>query len=402
MAEHAEFAPSAASRWMVCPGSVKMEQFYEKRSSPEAEEGTAAHELGAACLVEGVNPEEYKGAIFNGFEATGEMVDAVQQYLDYVRGLPGEIANVEQWVNLAHVLGKEEQGGTLDFSTVMLDDGWLHVVDLKYGKGVQVFAQENKQLGLYALGQMGEFNHLTEFRGATLHIVQPRLDHIDTWEAHNDWLSQLMGEAQEAVASAESESPRFQPSEAACQWCPAKADCRYLAEFTSRVMQTEFSDLTDRTVEDPERLDPGQLTAEELAGAMSHVKLIRQWVDAVEKRSLELLKAGQEVPGYKLVGGRNKRTWKDEEAAQKALKNKRYRVDEIAPRVLLSPAQAEKLMGKKNFQEKMGEHVEVTPGPPTLAPVDDNRPALDPADLQGFSDISGQQETAETTNSKTE
>ena len=111
-------------------------------------------------------------------EYSQEMRDHVQTYLDYVRSIPGELL-VEQRLDLTPWV--PEAFGTAD--AVILDDGICHIVDLKYGKGVRVDAEENTQLMLYALGAYHAYDAIygpiTKF---VLHIAQPRLNHFDRWE----------------------------------------------------------------------------------------------------------------------------------------------------------------------------------------------------------------------------
>ena len=83
--EHAKLSASGSARWINCPGSVLAEEGAPNTSSIYAEEGTAAHELAERCLSSGKDAESYSNEIINGFVVDKEMMDNVQQYLDYVR-----------------------------------------------------------------------------------------------------------------------------------------------------------------------------------------------------------------------------------------------------------------------------------------------------------------------------
>jgi len=314
------------------------------------------------------------------------MADAVQVYLDYVRALPGEIAEVEQWVDLSSRLGATGQGGTADFASVQIHDGWLHVVDYKHGKGVKKFAKDNPQLMLYGIGMYDRHAFLGPIRGVTLHIVQPRLDHIDSWDVSPDQLAAKAAELARSVQAAKGPNPPFQPTEEGCRFCKGAGSCKAYAKWASDLMQAEFEDLTTPGG-DLSPLDPELLTPEQRGALVLQLKQVRNWVDKVEKAALADLRAGRQIPGLKLVPGRNKRSWEDEEAAQKKLKGKRFKIDDIAPRKLLSPAQAEKLLGKDKFQKDLGPLVHVEQGPPTIASSDDPRPSVDPGEAQGFEDL---------------
>lgn len=62
-------------RWSKCPGSVKLSEGIESRSSAFAEEGTKAHELGEKWLLEGETA-------IAGYPV--DMVENVSVYVDAV------------------------------------------------------------------------------------------------------------------------------------------------------------------------------------------------------------------------------------------------------------------------------------------------------------------------------
>jgi ribosomal protein L34 len=85
-AEHSEFSPSGSKRWINCPASIKMLREAPKRggSSFYAEEGTAAHELGAVCLEDESQPDNYIGKEYNKFTVDKSMAREIKKYTDYV------------------------------------------------------------------------------------------------------------------------------------------------------------------------------------------------------------------------------------------------------------------------------------------------------------------------------
>lgn len=76
---HAKLSPSAAVRWLTCPGSIRLSADIPDTSSPAAEEGTLAHELGELALLEGVDTADVAG------DYPQEMREYIQGYVDYVR-----------------------------------------------------------------------------------------------------------------------------------------------------------------------------------------------------------------------------------------------------------------------------------------------------------------------------
>lgn len=169
---HAYLSCSSSDRWLNCTVAPKLEAAFIEESSPFAAEGTKAHELGEKVLISGKNACDIKG------DYSTEMRDYVQNYVDYVRAIPGQLL-VEQRLDISAWV--PECFGTSD--AVVLADGVCHIVDLKYGKGVRVDAENNSQLMLYALGAYDAYDCIYgPINKVVIHIVQPRLDHYSSWE----------------------------------------------------------------------------------------------------------------------------------------------------------------------------------------------------------------------------
>jgi len=274
--------------------------------------------------------------------------------------LRGELL-VEQRVDFSPWVN--EGFGTCD--AIVIDGSYLHIVDLKYGKGVPVTAEENTQAILYALGAYNDYSMIHDIRHITISIVQPRLNNISEWSLS---LSDLLnwGEriSQAAQATQEDNAPR-NPSEKACQWCKAKAKCPALHAKAEKIMLSHFDDF------DP--TNPDALTHEQLVQVLEGKKLVMAWLEAVEDYATSQLKSGKDFAGYKLVAGRSLRAWGDDEAAEKILVEV---LGEAAfSKKLISVAQAEKALGKGKTQA-IDSFIVKPEGAPTLAPESDPRPAV--------------------------
>ena len=386
-AAHARLSPSGASRWMACPGSVVLEAAYPDKGSVYADEGTAAHTLASYCLDDNMHASEYLGeAILVGerrFPVTDDTVRYVQSYVDLVREYAvGGTLLVEQRVPIGHLTGEEGAGGTSD--AVVIKGRELIVIDLKYGMGVQVYAEDNPQLKMYALGAYEEFGLLSDFDTVTMVIHQPRLNHVAEWTiplsqllAFGKEVSHAAGVVAEAVSVADIGVDSYlNPGEKQCRFCKAKATCPALkAEVADIVHDTatldDFADLVPHA--------PDSQTGDNyLSVAMSKVGLVEDWCKAIRAEVERRLLAGQSVDGYKLVEGkRGNRKWADPANAEALFKSFRMRQDEMYDFSLISPTAAEKVF-KENPKRwvKVQEHITRSEGKPSVAPATDKRPAL--------------------------
>ncbi|GFO80748.1 MAG: hypothetical protein A49_03750 [Methyloceanibacter sp.] len=388
---HATLSASGAVRWMSCPGSVRLEAALPEETSTYAEEGTVAHEVAAQCLRGGTNADSYLDETFfvkdgnvvesadgadRPYTVDQEMVDAVQMYLDYVRQQPGTLL-VEQRVDFSPWV--PDGFGTAD--AIILHDGGAAVVDLKYGRGVPVYAEENPQTMLYALGALNEFGFAYEIDTFKLVIVQPRLDHIDDdWEVSYEKLENFGAWANKCAERALADDAPLTPSTKACQFCKARGSCKALAEHVYKTACDGFEAIGGPV----EVRDQALLTPAERSALLNDLDILTGYADAVIAETVAMLMRGETVPGFKLVEGRSNRKWADEEAAGKALARK-LGAKVAFIKKLITITDAEKRLGKND--PLVAKHTTKPPGKPTLAPESSPKPALkfDPAD--GFDDL---------------
>lgn len=402
MSTHAQLSPSSAVRWMACPGSVALCALgnLPDTSSAYADEGTDAHEL-ASWVLDDLSPDakasDYLGRMMpKGTVVDADMANFVQQYVDYVRSVvesTGGSLLVEQRLPISDITGEDGAHGTAD--TVILAPGELIVVDLKYGRGVVVEAEDNPQLQIYALAALAEFSLAHDFTQVRMVIHQPRAGGVSEWVQTVDEMEAFKAEVQAAAAdcayvlkthdNSEAWASKYlRPAEKACRWCKAKANCPALrSEVATTVGATaqgplspaEFDDLT---ADAPTEHDP----AEWLAACLKKVDLIEDWCKSVRAETERRLLSGLPVPGFKLVQGkRGNRAWTSAEEAEKLMKETfRLKTEQMYDLKLISPTTAEKLqkageIGPRQWA-KVTSLITQPEGKPSVAPESDKRPAL--------------------------
>jgi len=373
---HCEHSPSSAYRWMACPGSIQLcRRMPPAPTSSYAEEGTSAHELGEYCLRHRDIVNEWVGKEWNGQKLSADFVDAVYTYVDYVRKLiqDADWYAIERQFFLDPLDPPAPMHGTADF--LSLTKGRLDVVDYKHGQGVPVEVEGNKQLRYYALGALLSLHQAQADKVQTVRItvVQPRAPHPDgpirSEEISVIELLDFALDLFDGVQATLAEAPKLVPGDH-CRFCPAHAQCPALRDAALEVAKTEFAAEDSLAVSPP----PEALTTEELARLMSRFHLVEQWMASVREHAYNVLLAGGEMPGWKLVPKRATRKWRDEKALGAWARKEKIPVAQIfEPQTLRSPAALEKEIGKNRIPEEL---IEKTSSGLTLAEASDPRPAV--------------------------
>ena len=372
--QHATLAPSAAERWIHCPGSIKLsDQVPSPESTSYADEGTVAHTIGQLKLevAAGEVPEKEYGDTLHAIVRSadgqywcGEMDEATDYYRDQVLerlAAAGDDATllVEQRYSLEPWV--PEGFGTSD--AVIIGGSTIEVIDLKYGKGIKVEAKGNPQLRLYGLGAAMLFGDLYDLDTVRMTIIQPRLDHISTEELP---LAALYAWAENVVKPAATAAMGENAPTACgdwCRWCPAKAVCRTRAEKQLELAAFEFQ-------------RPALLSSEEIADILGRAEALQQWVSDVEAYALQSALDGTTYAGWKLVEGRSVRKYADDLKVAETLKAAGYDEALLYERKLLGLTAMEKLVGKKKLTETLGDLIVKPAGKPVLVPESDKRPPI--------------------------
>lgn len=394
-AAHSTWSASGFEQKMLCPGSHVLQAGLPNTSSKYAAEGTAAHQVLTWALQQSRPAAAYVGQTINveGFdiEVDDDMAEYVQTCIDYVHDAAGEgVILVDQRVNYAAYLDVPESAAWGTADVIIIRDDEIIVVDFKYGRGVEVSAEANPQLLLYALGTVAQYSLAMEFSRVRVVISQPRVkqapseydmtvDELETWARTVGRSAVLKCQAAEGYQGAEAWEPTFlSPGEKQCKFCRAKATCPALAEKVEQTVGADFGYLTSVGADVDKLVEEGVPLSDKLAAC----DLIEDWCKAVRAEVERRLLAGEGVPGWKIVQGkRGNRAWSKPADVEALLKSMRLKEAEMYDFKLISPTTAEKLhktevIGPRQWA-KIQEFISQKHGSPHVAPESDSRPALE-------------------------
>lgn len=299
---HAPLAPSSASQWVVCPGSVPMQALFPETEGEEAREGDACHWLAAEALHGRVGTRPVGMTAANGVIITEEHYEAAVVYVKTVRGFaPGPCAlYIEHPITIPRV--HEQCYGTPDAFFYDAGTATLHLPDLKFGFGiVDVF--ENWQLICYAVGVLDFLQLDDQKTRVKFYIVQPRGFHregpVRTWEVLasdlRPYANKLAHAAQAAMLTPQC------VSSVQCRYCSARHAC-------PSAQQAAMYSVDYVGQPTPEALDAVAL-AIELRTLRRASEAINYRLTGLEAQAEAMINAGQLVPGFTLQHGTGRATW---------------------------------------------------------------------------------------------
>jgi hypothetical protein len=372
MGQHAVCSASRAKQWLACPPSVRLEEKFTESKSDYAAEGSFAHEVGETILNY-INAGKSKKALnaalkkLEGNEFySKELMDYSQGYADYVLEklntakikCSDAFLVIEQKLDFSEYV--PEGFGTGD--AVIIADGMMEIIDLKYGKGVPVSAEFNPQMMLYAIGALADYDVLYGINVVRMTIYQPRLDNISefimTVEELKKWGEEYVKPRAELAFKGIGE---FKTGEH-CRFCKAKATCKARAEDNIQVMKYDF-------------LEPGLLSKNEIEDILSRVDELKSWADDIWEYAYGAALKGEKWHGFKLVEGRSNRKFSDEGKVVEILQLKGMKDEEIFNSKLKGITELEKALGKA-FDVYFKDIVVKPQGKPVLVANTDKRPEI--------------------------
>jgi hypothetical protein len=334
--------PSSASRWIACPASARLSTLVPYQESGEAAKiGTAIHALAETCFQLDTDPMKFVGQVVEGITMTEENCEFALEHLQAIWAIQDELGSVkvEQLFKLYQEPAFSLQG-TADVVGISQDK--LIIADLKTGRGY-IDAEDNAQLKIYALGAL--MHNTLDPTEIEFQIIQP---HHGEKRTHRISKAELLAWEFEtlrpAIDNAISDNPTYNPSESACQWCPAKHICSAQKEQFDIVAAQP--DITIMSKEDIKEVMLA-LTPAQISAILDRAPMVEKFIEAVKDHATKQMEAGAVLPGWQLQPKRASRKWIDSTTARQALTDAGLTDSQIFETELISPTAAEKLLPKE-------------------------------------------------------
>ncbi len=404
--EHAKLSASSSHRWLNCTAAPNFEaQFPDGETSVYAAEGTLAHKI---CEeIANYNFHVTTKRTFNSrlkkLQADSlyqeEMMRTAEFYAHYLwekylsfGGKPFTVQ--EEQVDLTDWI--PDGFGTCD--SIMIGSGRLHITDYKHGKGVEVSAENNSQMRLYALGALKKYVPIygDSIKTVSMAIVQPRITENVNEEEMTVTALLAWGEQIKPIARRAYDGPGDFTPGPWCRFCKGKHLCRARSENATAL--EDFKDLAiegkmteqERLARNTQMLITGEaspiLSDAEVADLIRRGEGLVAWYEDLKNYALQAILDGRTIPGFRVVAGVSRRAFSDTDKALETIKNAGYDEAVLYERKAKSLAELEKMIGKTRFAEIVGPLIVKPLGKPTLADENDKRPDYSDA-ARDFQDV---------------
>lgn len=383
---------STCERRIMCLGSCRMEREALAKAGGVIEdeneyskEGTALHHAMEHLLnsIEGLIPtlseiDAIFGMTFNGVEMTPELMDnkiipalsafehIIEKYdiVDYIVEVRGDIPDAPGAFGTIDILGVTREGEMV-------------VLDWKFGDGIFVDAEGSYQLQFYeACAYYSNSDDIVDFLyedpdtiladKIILGIIQPRRNRDEetyrVWETDVDALEAFTARVVDAVEKGKDPNAPLRAGKW-CWKCKAELIC---PERNKDIMAVDY-------------VKPALMSPLDISQNLEIADKVEGWIKTLRDYAHKEAERGVKIPGYKLVMKRGTRIYADKEAAERKLVRK-LKMAGAYEKKLISPAQAEIKLGKKDFQKLLGAIVVNHSSGTTLVAETDKRPEVSQLD----------------------
>lgn len=360
---------STAARRIGCHASYRLEQLVPKGDpggNAYAREGTALHEIMARVFSDGVEPTSLLPFTYTASEAKGGWSYTITEEIWEANGEPALAAFDEFCANEERRLDDQMQlvaetrvafpgipgaFGTTDVLGRCANR--RYVIDWKFGyKPVAV--DDNKQLKFYAVSALEDMDTpeleflfpLDVNTEVVLVIIQPAVSkRALVWRTTLERLDRFKDELLLAVASAQLPDTKAVPGDW-CTFARCKTVCPAHLGATTRLGEKLAEIDAARAATNSPNTLPVIDWPQRYAELLELAELAESLSSTVFAQAHEAAEGGMLIPGWTLDQKRaGARTWAIEEAeVRRRLGRLRLKADVYAPRKVITPAAAEKLL----------------------------------------------------------
>ena len=327
--------PSSSARWIACPASARLSLQVPREESGEAAQiGTAIHSLSETCWQLDQDPMDFIGKTIEGIVMTRENAEFALAHIRMVAALESELGTVKvEQFGVAFSNDLVRVAGTADVVAFNENKSILEIADLKTGR--QWVDADSPQMKIYALGVLKKYLGAS-FETVRLTIVQPQTGdnrtHIMTATELHNWADNVL---MPAVRAAIKDTTEPTPSKDACQYCPAKMICPAQTKALAEVHVS--ADITT-------------LTPDQVSDLLDKAELVEDFITALRKQATKTLEAGGVLRGWQMAPKRPTRQWTKDLDAVQVLLSAGVPETQIYETSIISPAAADKLLGKDRKQ----------------------------------------------------
>ncbi len=212
----------------------------------------------------------------------------------------------------------------------------------------------------YCLGVIQMFDGIYDIDTVKMAIYQPRRNNVSVYSMTKAdllrWADEVLAPTARLALKGEGE---FKAG-SHCQFCKVKATCRKRAEYNLELAKYDFE-------------MPAELEDYEIDAILMKIDQFTSWAADIKEYALNQALLGTNYGHFKVVEGRSNRKYTNEDDVAQKVIQAGYDPYE---KKLLGLTAMTSLLGKKKFEELLGELTYKPQGKPTLVSKADKRPAM--------------------------
>jgi CRISPR/Cas system-associated exonuclease Cas4 (RecB family) len=322
---HALYSPSRLPYLEACLGWVS-----DGAPGPLAERGTRVGELLARWALAAEDPL---------LDTPAEDQDAIAYGMNALLRIMDSYLGMEWHAEPFLATGLRDCGGYADLLGLDLLLGEAVLVEIKTSRGKRAPAADNRQVQAYALGVLNEHPGVDVVYAYLIECDLERTSEAVFRRADTRTLRSI---CKAIIINAQTATDATLRPGPQCRYCARREQCPRLVEAPELALAL-IGERALSPKDYAEALSPGAL-GETLARVAPLADLVESYVGALKARTMQILEAGGEVPGWAIKTSSGYRSWIDADEASTALQDAGLDLGNVM--TLVTPAQVEKILGK--------------------------------------------------------